>query len=249
MVIMLNLFCWSYILLPFWNIISLRDTVATQPQSSQWKPSCLCEDESSGPPSSALHFLFPLSIALCVRTVAETSPHFIFTAGGCLFFLGLGFFFFLQVWHLRLSSFSQSWSPAPLFSVIYVCMCVELPIFEEGQIWECRRFFKIAFPLSLLSNLWVQVRSYAQIADIKLVCLCVRARVGGKLEGMFVWTPPTVYKRFTWPLWHYPVVLNSGFWSFNVSPLADDMLGFLKPEVTVVVSETIDLSSTPYSLL
>lgn len=140
---------------------------------------------------------------------------------------------------------------ATLLRDLCVCMCVELPIFEEGQIWECRRFFKIAFPLSLsqISECrWEAVLKWLILSSVH-VCLCVRACVGGKLEGMFVWTPQTVYKRFTWPLWHYPVVLNSGFWSFNVSPLADDMLGFLKPEVTVVVSEMIDLSSTPYSLL
>lgn len=33
--------------------------------------------------------LVPLSVSLCVHTVAEISLHFIFTAGGCLFFLSV----------------------------------------------------------------------------------------------------------------------------------------------------------------
>lgn len=92
--------------------------------SPWWKPSCLCEDESSGPPSSALHFLFPLSIALCVRTVAETSPHFIFTAGGCSVFFGFGFFFFFCKYGTYGSAHSPKAGPLRYSSPWFMCACV-----------------------------------------------------------------------------------------------------------------------------
>lgn len=41
---------------------------------------------------------------------------------------------------------------ATLLRDLCVCMCVELPIFEEGQIWECRRFF---FFKNCLSSIFV----------------------------------------------------------------------------------------------
>lgn len=190
-----------------------------------------------------------LSPSLSVRTVAEISPHFIFTAGGCLVFLGFLFFSFCKYGTYG-SSHSPKAGPLRHSSPWFMCVCAcvsSCQSLRKDRYESVGGFLKLPF-LYLCSQIsecrWEAVLKWLILSSVH-VCLCV----GGKLEGMFVWTPQTVYKSFTWPLWHYPLVLNSGFWSFNVSPLADDMLGFLKPEVTVVVSETIDLSSTPYSLL
>lgn len=58
-----------------------------------------------------------------------------------------------------------------------VCMCVELPIFEEGQIWECRRFLKLPF-LCLCSRIsecrWEAMLKWLILSSVHVfVCACM----------------------------------------------------------------------------